>query len=78
MPGPASSLEKLVRDALELVESQHGTSQSTPLPLDFVARTSEELGSEPLDRPGSAVFRCLNKMRAGEDGPAGRPGVDMG
>jgi len=52
----ASSLEKLVRDALELVESQHGISQSGPLPPDFFTRISEEFGSEPLDRPPQGDF----------------------
>ena len=52
----ASSLEKLVRDALELVESQHGISQSGPLPPDFVTRISKEFGSDPLDRPPQGEF----------------------
>jgi hypothetical protein len=52
----ASSLEKLVRDALELVESQNGTGQPGPLPSDFFTRISEEFGSEPLERPPQGEF----------------------
>lgn len=52
----ASSLEKLVRDALELVESQHGISQSDSLPPDFFTRISEEFGSDPFDRPPQGEF----------------------
>jgi hypothetical protein len=50
-PKAASSLEKLVRDALELVESQSGPVQQERLPPDFVTRVASEFGSEPFERP---------------------------
>jgi hypothetical protein len=46
----ALSLEKLVRDALELVEAQNGTRPCAPLPPDFFTRISQEFGPEPLER----------------------------
>ena len=47
----ASSLEKLVRDALQIVESSNGTSRSDRLPLDFFSRIAREFGGEPFERP---------------------------
>jgi hypothetical protein len=47
----ACSLEKLVRDALELVETQNGTAGSRRLPPDFFKRIAAEFGSEPFERP---------------------------
>ena len=50
-PKAASSLEKLVRDALELVETQNGVVRSERLPHDFFARIALEFGSETFERP---------------------------
>jgi len=47
----ASSLERLVRDALELVDAQNGTVQIEHLPPDFFVRISREFGDEPFERP---------------------------
>ena len=47
----ASSLERLVRDALDLVEIRNGTARSDRLPPDFFAEVARELGSEPFERP---------------------------
>ena len=47
----ASSLEKLVRDALELVETQNGSAPHDYLPPDFLARIADEFGNEPFERP---------------------------
>jgi hypothetical protein len=47
----AASLEKLVRDALELVESQNGGVRPGRLPSDFFTRIAVEFGSEPFQRP---------------------------
>ena len=52
----ASSLEKLVRDALEMVESSNGISQSDRLPLDFFSRIAREFGGEPFERPPQGEF----------------------
>ncbi len=52
----ATSLEKLVRDALELVDTQSGARRSDPLPPDFFARISEDFGREPLERPPQGEF----------------------
>ncbi len=52
----ASSLEKLVRDALELVETQNGTSRIERLPTDFFTRIALEFGSEPFERPPQGEF----------------------
>jgi len=48
----ASSLEKLVRDALELVDTQADadTDQARRLPPDFFAGIASEFGSEPFER----------------------------
>ena len=45
----ALSLERLVRDALELVNSQNG--RATHLPPDFLKKIVEEFGPEPFERP---------------------------
>jgi hypothetical protein len=55
-PRAAASLEKLVRDALELVESGNGASRPGSLPPDFFTRISETFGSEPLERPPQGKF----------------------
>ena len=47
----ASSLEKLVRDALELVETQNGGVPPQRLPPDFFTRIAREFGGEPFERP---------------------------
>jgi hypothetical protein len=52
----ASSLEKLVRDALELVETQNGAGPPDRLAPDFFARIAREFGSEPLERPPQGEF----------------------
>jgi hypothetical protein len=52
----ASSLEKLVRDALELIETQNETDRSDRLPADFFTRIAQEFGSEPFDRPPQGEF----------------------
>jgi hypothetical protein len=52
----ASSLERLVRDALELVETQNGAARPGRLPPDFFARVASELGSEPFERPPQGDF----------------------
>jgi len=49
--GAAFSLEKLVRDALELVDSQNGAVRPGHLPPDFFSRIASEFGGEPFDRP---------------------------
>ena len=46
----ASSLEKLVRDALELVEYRNGTAAPRRLPPDFFALIATEFGNEPFER----------------------------
>ena len=52
----ASSLEKLVRDALELVETQNGAARPDRLPSDFFTRIARELGREPFERPPQGEF----------------------
>jgi hypothetical protein len=52
----ASSLEKLVRDAMELVETQNGNVRSERLPPDFFSRIAQEFGSEPFERPPQGEF----------------------
>jgi hypothetical protein len=52
----ASSLEKLVRDALELVETQNGNVRPERLPPDFFSRIAQEFGSEPFERPPQGEF----------------------
>ena len=47
----ASSLEKLARNALELVETQNGGFQLERLPPDFFTSIAREFGSEPFERP---------------------------
>ncbi len=47
----AFSLEKLVRDALELVGTQNGTIRPGHLPPDFFSRVASEFGAEPFERP---------------------------
>jgi len=52
----ASSLEKLVRHALELVETQNGAARPDRLPSDFFSRVAKEFGSEPIERPPQGEF----------------------
>lgn len=52
----ASSLEKLVRDALELVEAQNGRARLERLPADFFTRIAAEFGAEPFERPPQGEF----------------------
>lgn len=52
----ACSLEKLVRDALELVETQNGAFVPEHLPPDFFTRIAGEFGNEPLERPPQGEF----------------------
>ena len=52
----ASSLEKLVRDALELVETQNGAARPGRLPPDFFKRIASEFGGEPFERPPQGDF----------------------
>ena len=52
----ASSLEKLVRDALELVETQNGRVRIERLPTDFFTGIAAEFGSEPFERPPQGEF----------------------
>ena len=47
----ASLLEKLVRDALELAETQNGAARPDRLPSEFFTRIAREFGSEPFERP---------------------------
>ena len=47
----AAALEKLVRDALELVETRNGAVPPGRLPPDFFTRISREFGNEPFERP---------------------------
>ncbi len=47
----ASSLEKLVRDALELADARNGTGRPDRLSPDFFLRIAQEFGGEPFDRP---------------------------
>jgi hypothetical protein len=46
----ASSLEKLVRDALELVGTQSDVARPHSLPPDFFTRIAEEFDPEPFER----------------------------
>ena len=55
-PKAASSLEKLVRDALELVETQNGGIRPEHLPADFFTRIAAEFGGDPLERPPQGEF----------------------
>jgi hypothetical protein len=52
----AASLEKLVRDALELLEAQNGRERPDRLPPDFFTRIAHEFGSEPFERPPQGKF----------------------
>jgi len=50
----AKSLERLVREALALVDAQNGTSVATNtdrLPPEFFKKIAEEFGPEPFERP---------------------------
>jgi len=55
----ASSLEKLVRNALELVEAQNGNVPAPKpmhLPSDFFIKVAHEFGPEPFERPTQGEF----------------------
>ena len=50
----ADSLERLVRDALDLLNTQNGTlaaAQPQRLPPDFFRKIADEFGPEPFERP---------------------------
>ena len=50
----ADSLERLVRDALAFIDTQNGSSATSPagrLPPDFFKKIAEEFGPEPFERP---------------------------
>jgi hypothetical protein len=47
----ASSLEKLVRDAMDLAETHIGDARPDRLPSDFFMRVAREVGSESFERP---------------------------
>lgn len=47
----ASSLERLVRDVLELMDAQPGAVGLERLPADFFTRIAREFGNEPFERP---------------------------
>ncbi len=55
-PKAALSLEKLVRDALELVDVQNGKPALDSLPQDFFRRVAAEFGNEPFERPPQGDF----------------------
>lgn len=52
----ASSLERLVRDALDLVEAQNGTGRAEPLPPDFFSGIARDFGREPFERGPQGEF----------------------
>ena len=52
----ASALEKLVRDALELVEAQNGNARPDRLSPDFFTRVAREFGNDPIERPEQGAF----------------------
>jgi hypothetical protein len=52
----AASLEKLVRDAVELAEARNGSSRPDHLPPDFFTRIAREFGNEPFERPPQGEF----------------------
>jgi hypothetical protein len=52
----ASSLEKLVRDALDLIEARNETIRPESLPIDFFIWIAREFGSEPFERPPQGEF----------------------
>ena len=52
----AFSLEQLVRDALELVETRNGAIRPDRLPPDFFTRIAGEFGSETFERPPQGEF----------------------
>lgn len=47
----AASLERLVRDAINWVDTQNGTAAPNRLPADFFTRIARQFGSEPFERP---------------------------
>jgi len=50
-PTSALSLERLVRDALDLINAQNGGASPTYLPGDFFKNIADEFGPEPFERP---------------------------
>ena len=55
----ADSLERLVRDALDLINTQNGSSAASSiahLPADFFKKIAEEFGPEPFERPSQGDF----------------------
>jgi hypothetical protein len=59
----ASSLENLVRNALELVDTPNGTAGLERLPADFFSKISHEFGPEPLERPPQGDFEKRVRSR---------------
>jgi hypothetical protein len=51
-----TSLEKLVRDALELADAQDVSQRPDRLPPDFFTRIAAEFGREPFERPPQGEF----------------------
>ena len=47
----AHSLERLVRDALDLIDIQNGSAAAPNLPPDFFKNIADEFGPEPFERP---------------------------
>jgi len=47
----ASSLERLVRELIDFVESRSGTEKTEYLPADFFTRVAQEFGNGPFERP---------------------------
>ena len=52
----ACFLEKLVRDALDLVETQNGARLPDRLPPDFFTRVASEFGTGHFERPPQGEF----------------------
>ena len=55
----ANSLEKLVRDALDLVETRNhstGAASTASLPPDFFQEIAKQFGAEPFERPPQGEF----------------------
>ena len=55
----AASLERLVRDPLDLINTQNKSSSVPPvhhLPHDFFKKIAEEFGPGPLERPPQGDF----------------------
>ncbi|MBM3878503.1 MAG: hypothetical protein FJ387_02120 [Verrucomicrobia bacterium] len=55
----AASLEKTVRDALELAETQNGTTRPDCLSAGFFTRIARQFCSEPFGGPPQATISRL-------------------